>query len=55
MSECRLCAMMQDFKMWLASPFAADMSALHWFYFVGLLLLTLFVWGLIFRHIKGIE
>ena len=55
MKECRFCAMLQDFKTWLASPFAADMSALHWFYFVGLLVIVLSLWGLIFRHIRGIE
>lgn len=44
---------MQDFKTWLASPFQADMSALDWFLFVGLLIVIFTVWGFVFRHVKG--
>jgi hypothetical protein len=47
--------MLNEFKTWLASPFQADMSALHWFFFVGLLIILLGLWGLVFRHIRGIE
>lgn len=44
--------MWQDFKAWAASPFSADQSALHWFYFVGLMLVIFTAWRLIFLHIE---
>lgn len=42
----------EDFKAWLASPFSADMSAAHWFYFVGLLIVISVLWNIILRTIK---
>ena len=46
---------MQTFKDWFASPFQADMSAVKWFLFVGLLVIITALWGILFRHIKGFE
>lgn len=45
--------MIDDFKKWAASPFSADMDALHWFYFLGLLIALSTLWGLTLRSIKG--
>jgi hypothetical protein len=41
-----------DFKTWTRHPFATDMDALHWFYFIGLLLIIGAAWGLILRAMK---
>lgn len=41
-----------DFKDWLSQPFSADMTAAQWFYFVGLFIVILTLWGLILNHIK---
>jgi hypothetical protein len=46
--------MWNDFKSWGAKPFSADMDALHWFYFLGLLLALSFMWGLILRTMKEV-
>lgn len=46
--------MWTDFKDWLASPFSADMTALHWFLFIGLLLVIAFAWGMILRTVKEV-
>jgi len=43
--------MWQDFKDWLASPFKSEMSALHWFYFLGLIIVLMVLWRIILRHI----
>lgn len=45
---------MDSFKQWLREPFRADMSALEWFFFIGLLIVLTALWGLILRHIKGL-
>lgn len=44
--------MVEDFKGWLRHPFQADMDALHWFYFLGLLILLSAAWGLVLRAMK---
>lgn len=45
-----------DFKQWFNQPFATDMSALHWFYFWGLLIFVAAAWMFILRHIyEGVE
>lgn len=46
--------MWDDFKSWAVSPFATDMSALHWFYFVGLLILIGATWGMVLRAMRPI-
>jgi len=43
--------MWQNFQEWLSRPFTNDMSALQWFYFIGLLLVILVLWRIILRHI----
>lgn len=45
--------MLDDVKTWLSHPFQADMSALHWFYFFGLLIMIGGAWGLILRTLRG--
>jgi hypothetical protein len=57
---CATCAEMRQglmggFKQWLASPFQADMNAVHWIAFIGLLLVALALWSMLFRHVKGFE
>lgn len=44
--------MLDDLKQWARHPFSADMSAAHWFYFVGLLILISTAWGLILRTMR---
>jgi hypothetical protein len=46
--------MWDDFKAWIASPFSADMSAGHWFLFIGLLLVIAMAWGMILRTVKEV-
>lgn len=45
--------MWDDFKAWAQHPFSADMDALHWFYFIGLLVAISILWGTILRIIEG--
>ncbi len=45
--------MMERFKAWVRQPFSADMSALDWFLFMGLLILISALWQIIFAHIRG--
>jgi len=45
--------MLADLKAWWLQPFSADMNAMHWFYFVGLLLLIGVAWGTLLRFAKG--
>lgn len=44
--------MWEDFKNWSSHPFSADMSAAHWFLFVGLLIFIGASWGLILRELR---
>lgn len=44
--------MLDDLKAWLSHPFQADMNALHWFYFIGLLLIIGGTWGMILRVLR---
>lgn len=60
-SGCTTCdgvnAMLTWFKGWLKQPFSADMDTLHWFLFLGLVILISFAWrNLILSHIlEGLE
>jgi hypothetical protein len=45
--------MLERFRNWYQTPFRADMSALDWFLFVGLLIAISVAWNIILRHIKG--
>lgn len=41
---------------WLRRPFSGDMDATHWFLFLGLILVIVFLWSRILHYInKGIE
>lgn len=41
---------------WWKQPFSADMSVVHWFLFVGLVLVIMATWQLILSHlVRGIE
>ena len=44
--------MLNDLKAWAQAPFATDMDALHWFYFLGLLISISILWGLILSSIR---
>lgn len=44
--------MLDDLKAWAQSPFSADMDALHWFLFFGLLITISVLWGLILSSIR---
>ena len=41
-----------DFKDWTRKPFSADMSAVEWFAFIGLLIVVMALWRMIFMHIE---
>lgn len=40
---------------WLAQPFSANMSAARWFLFVGLLIVVLWGWHIVFRELGEVE
>jgi hypothetical protein len=44
--------MWDSFKGWMTRPFSADMSAAEWFLFVGLVIVIMAVWRMIFMHLK---
>lgn len=44
--------MWDDFKRWAGTPYSDDMSALHWFFFIGLLIAISAAWGMILRAMK---
>lgn len=46
--------MWDDFKNWYARPFSADMSAAHWFLFIGLLIVLATLWRLILHTVKEV-
>jgi hypothetical protein len=46
--------MWENFKSFMGQPFKAEMSALDWFMFVGLLLVILILWTLVLNHLKEI-
>jgi hypothetical protein len=41
-----------DFRDWLRQPFSADMSAVQWFLFWGLLIVIAYLWAVVLGHIK---
>lgn len=43
---------MTAFTAWFKQPFSADMDALHWFYFFGLLIVISFLWSFTLVHIR---
>lgn len=46
--------MLEDFKAWYKQPFSADMSAAHWFLFLGLLIVLATLWGMILRTVREV-
>lgn len=46
--------MLQDFKDWAAHPFSEDMSAGHWFLFLGLLIVLAMLWGMILSTVREV-
>ena len=45
--------MWENFKEFMGKPFTADdMSAADWFWFIGLIIVILIAWRLIFKHIQ---
>lgn len=47
--------MPQDLAAFLKQPFSADMSAGHWFLFMGLILVMLWGWHQILREISAVS
>jgi hypothetical protein len=44
---------MDMFKEWIKEPYKTDMDAQHWFAFVGLLIMIMFLWRFILSHLRG--
>lgn len=43
---------MERLKTFLTQPYRAEMSALDWFLFIGLLLVIMIAWRFILSHLK---
>lgn len=43
--------MWQDMKNFLGRPYHADMNALDWFLFLGLIIVLMVMWRIILKHI----
>lgn len=46
--------MWSEFKDWLKEPYRGDMDAIHWFMFIGLLMIAILGWRFILAHLRGI-
>jgi hypothetical protein len=44
--------MLASFKDWWAKPFSADMPALEWVAFVGLLIIAAILWNFVLSHLR---
>lgn len=44
--------MWSNFTEWLSQPYSDDMSALDWFYFLGLLIVLSAMWAILLGHIR---
>lgn len=44
--------MWDNFTGWLRQPFSADMTALDWFLFLGLMAVLTAIWSIIFKHLE---
>lgn len=44
---------MDTFKAWWQQPFSADMDAVHWFLFFGLIVAISIVWGMALRGLQA--
>ena len=45
--------MLSSFQSWLQSPFQGSMDALHWFLFIGLIIVSFVLWGMVMKVIEG--
>jgi len=45
--------MLNSFQTWLAQPYAPNMSAKGWFGMVGLILISILLWGMVLRRLEG--
>lgn len=45
--------MWDEFKAWAKQPFSSQMDLVHWFYFLGLMIILLAAWGIVFGHLRG--
>ena len=45
--------MLAQFQAWLQSPFRSDMDTLHWFLFMGLIIVMTILWGMILKTVEG--
>lgn len=43
--------MLQNFTDWLKQPFKADMDTLHWFLFLGLIIVIAIIWRMVLNHV----
>lgn len=45
--------MLGQFQAWLAKPFDQSMDALHWFLFIGLVIVAVILWAMVLRTVEG--
>lgn len=45
--------MLNSFQQWLSQPYAPNMSAKGWFAMVGLILISLMLWGMVLRRLEA--
>jgi hypothetical protein len=58
-TKCQACLqtrrqIVESFKDWLHRPFSADMDAVHWFLFFGLLIAISILWGMALRTVANV-
>lgn len=46
--------MLNELSDFLARPYSSDMSATRWFLFLGLILVSLWAWGMIQRDVASL-
>lgn len=44
--------MWEHFQEFMGRPFRSEMDAVDWFFFVGLLVVIMILWGIILRHVR---
>lgn len=45
-------AILADFRKWFSQPFSTTMSGSGWIYFIGFLLVVIFLWSRVLSHLK---
>lgn len=43
------------FKEWLSEPYQDDADAMHWFLFIGLIIVSTLAWTFILKHLRGVQ